>query len=71
VSGSAVRCDGRELIDHSGYNCLGLSGHPEVSAATKEAIDRYGTSASASRIALGQIGLHGELEVVGCRELAG
>jgi 8-amino-7-oxononanoate synthase len=54
------------IINYSGYNYLGLSGHPEVSAAAKAAIDRYGTSAGASRIVGGEIPLHRELE----RELA-
>jgi 8-amino-7-oxononanoate synthase len=62
VSSSTIRWQGRELINYSGYNYLGLSGHPAVSAAAKAAIDKYGTSASASRIVSGQIELHGELE---------
>jgi 8-amino-7-oxononanoate synthase len=62
VSGSTIQWHGRELINYSGYNYLGLSGHPAVSAAAKAAIDKYGTSASASRIVAGQIELHGELE---------
>jgi 8-amino-7-oxononanoate synthase len=51
------------LINFSSYNYLGLSGHPEVSAAAKAAIDRYGTSVSASRIVSGEIPLHRELEL--------
>jgi 8-amino-7-oxononanoate synthase len=62
VSSSTIRWHGRELINYSGYNYLGLSGHPAVSAAAKAAIDKYGTSASASRIVSGQIELHNELE---------
>jgi 8-amino-7-oxononanoate synthase len=62
VSRSMIRWHGRDLVNYSGYNYLGLSGHPEVSAAAKSAIDKYGTSASASRIVSGQIELHGELE---------
>lgn len=62
VSHSIIRRQERSLISFSGYNYLGLSGHPAVSAAAKNAIDKYGTSASASRIVAGQIELHGELE---------
>jgi 8-amino-7-oxononanoate synthase len=62
VSASTIRWQSRELINYSGYNYLGLSGHPKVAAAAKAAIDKYGTSASASRIVSGQIELHGELE---------
>lgn len=53
---------GRELINFATYNYLGLSGHPAVSAAAKEAIDCYGTSVSASRVASGEKPLHLELE---------
>ena len=62
VSHSVIRRDGVSLISFSGYNYLGLNGHPAVTAAAKNAIDKYGTSASASRIVAGQIELHGELE---------
>ncbi len=66
ITQATTRIQERELVNFSTYNYLGLSGHPEVSAAAKEAIDRYGTSSSASRIASGEKELHGELE----RELA-
>jgi 8-amino-7-oxononanoate synthase len=62
VSGGTISWNGRELVNYSGYNYLGLSGHEAVSRAAKDAIDQYGTSASASRIVSGEIGLHGELE---------
>src|SRR5258708_31034421 len=62
VSGGTIRWDGREVINFSGYNYLGLSGHPAVSRAAKDAIDEYGASASASRIVSGEIALHGVLE---------
>jgi 8-amino-7-oxononanoate synthase len=52
----------RELINYSSYNYLGLSGDPKVSQAAKEAIERYGTSVSASRLASGEMPLHRELE---------
>jgi 8-amino-7-oxononanoate synthase len=53
---------GRELINFSSYNYLALAGHPEVSAAAIEAVERYGTSVSASRIVSGEIPLHRALE---------
>jgi 8-amino-7-oxononanoate synthase len=53
---------GRELINFSSYNYLGMSGDPTVSAAAKAAIDLYGTSASASRLVSGQRRIHVELE---------
>ncbi|MEU9477444.1 aminotransferase class I/II-fold pyridoxal phosphate-dependent enzyme [Streptomyces sp. NPDC048191] len=54
--------EGRELVSFSGYNYLGLATHPEVGAAVKEAVDRYGTSASASRLLSGTRPLHLDLE---------
>jgi len=62
VNANIVSYGGREYVNFSGYNYLGLSGHPQVSEASKAAIDRYGTSVSASRIVAGEIPLHGELE---------
>ena len=53
---------GRELINFASYNYVGTSGDPAVSAAAKAAIDRYGTSVSASRLASGEKVIHGELE---------
>ncbi len=53
---------GRELINFSSYNYVGMSGDPVVAQAAKEAIDRYGTSVSASRLVSGEKVLHRELE---------
>jgi len=62
VNASVIHWHGKPVINFSGYNYLGLCGHPEVSQAAKNAIDKYGTSVSASRIVSGQIDLHGALE---------
>lgn len=62
ITRDTTRINGQELLNFSTYNYLGLSGDPRVSAAAKEAIDRYGTSPSASRIATGEKELHRELE---------
>lgn len=53
---------GREMINFASYNYVGTSGHPLVAQAAKEAIDRYGTSVSASRLVSGEKALHLELE---------
>jgi 8-amino-7-oxononanoate synthase len=58
--------DGKKVLNFGSYNYLGMSGHPEVSAAAKAAIDRYGTSASGSRILAGEKPIYQELE----REIA-
>lgn len=67
VIGDTTTIDGRTAISYSSYNYLGLSGDPVVTAAAKEALDRYGTSVSASRLISGDKPVHRELEA----ELAG
>ena len=62
IAGASTRIDGRDFINYASYNYLALSGHPEVSAAAKLAIDRYGTSVSASRLVSGERPVHRELE---------
>jgi 8-amino-7-oxononanoate synthase len=62
VSRDTISIDGQSYINYSGYNYLGLSGDPELNAAVIAAVERYGTSVSASRIVSGEIPLHRELE---------
>jgi 8-amino-7-oxononanoate synthase len=45
-----ARIAGRDVISFTSFDYLGLAGHPDVKLAAKEAIDRFGTSASASRM---------------------
>jgi len=59
---NTITIEGRTLINYSSYNYLGLAGSPAVSRAAMAAIERYGTSVSASRILSGEIPLHQELE---------
>jgi 8-amino-7-oxononanoate synthase len=54
--------DGRRVLSFSAYNYLGLNGDPRVTAAAKDAADRYGTSVSGSRITSGERPVHRELE---------
>lgn len=54
--------DGKELISFASYNYLGLSGHPAVNQAATEAVTKYGTSVSASRLVSGEKPIHGQLE---------
>jgi 8-amino-7-oxononanoate synthase len=54
--------DGKELISFASYNYLGLSGHPAVTKAAADAVARYGTSVSASRLVSGEKPIHGQLE---------
>lgn len=60
--GDTTVIDGKELISFASYNYLGLSGHPDVNASAKEAIDNFGTSVSASRVVSGEKTIHKQLE---------
>jgi 8-amino-7-oxononanoate synthase len=53
---------GREVVSYTSFDYLGMSGHPEVVAAAKQAIDRFGVSSSASRLVGGNNTLHQELD---------
>ncbi len=64
---NTVEIANRTYVNFNSYNYLGLSGDAGISRAAQDAIARYGTSVSASRIASGENALHRELE----REIAG
>ncbi|WP_028694642.1 aminotransferase class I/II-fold pyridoxal phosphate-dependent enzyme [Pseudomonas cremoricolorata] len=66
TAGAQTDITERRYVNFASYNYLGYSGHAEVAEAAKAAIDRYGTSVSASRPVSGDRPLHRELE----RELA-
>jgi 8-amino-7-oxononanoate synthase len=57
-----VRRGCKEYISFSCNDYLGLTHHPEVIAAAREAIGRYGTGAGASRLVTGSHPLYAELE---------
>ena len=52
----------QSVINFGSYNYLGLSGHPETIKAAQQAIARYGTSASGSRLLTGEKSLYRQLE---------
>lgn len=62
VAKGTTRIGGRTFVNFANYNYLGLSGDARVSQAAKDAIDGYGTSVSASRIASGERPIHAQLE---------
>src|SRR5271163_1191918 len=62
IAGAETVIDGKNYVNFASYNYVGLNGHPEITAATKAAIDRYGTSVSASRPVSGERPVHRELE---------
>ena len=60
--GATLSMDGREVVNFSSNNYLGIANHPELAAAAKAAIDRYGCGSGASRLISGNMTLHEELE---------
>lgn len=61
-AGETTSIAGRTVVNFSSYDYLGLNGHPVVDAAAKAAIDRFGTSVSASRLSAGERQIHRDLE---------
>jgi 8-amino-7-oxononanoate synthase len=62
--GPTLVLDGREVINFSSNNYLGIANHPALAEAAKAAIDRYGCGSGASRLISGNMTLHEELERV-------
>lgn len=60
--GATLSMGGREVINFSSNNYLGIANHPNLAAAAKQAIDRYGCGSGASRLISGNMTLHEELE---------
>ena len=60
--GPVMIVDGREVVNFSSNNYLGIANHPDLAAAAKEAIDRYGCGSGASRLISGNMTPHEELE---------
>ena len=57
-----VVVDGRPTLMFGSNNYLGLTLHPEVVAAAREALAHYGTGTTGSRAANGTLAIHEELE---------
>ena len=62
VAGAETLIGNRRYVNFASYNYLGLNGDPRIAAAAKAAIDRYGTSVSASRPVSGERPIHRQLE---------
>ncbi len=60
--GGCAHIDGREVTNFCTYDYISMARDPGVTAATKTAIDRYGTGAGASRLVSGEKQIHRELE---------
>ena len=59
---AAIEADGREVINFCANNYLGLSSHPAVVEAAREALTRYGYGMSSVRFICGTQTVHKELE---------
>jgi 8-amino-7-oxononanoate synthase len=57
-----VTIEGRELVMAGSNNYLGLTDHPAVKEASREAITRFGSGCTGSRFLNGTLDLHNELE---------
>lgn len=62
AAGATTVIGGRELINFASYDYVGANTHPQVAEAARAAIDRFGISASASRLVAGERPLHTALE---------
>ena len=54
--------EGREVLNFSSNNYLGLANHPEVVEALARCAGRYGVGSGASRLICGHMDVHAELE---------
>lgn len=62
TEGSVAYFEGKEVVMIGSNNYLGLTTHPKLRQAAKDAIDRYGTSVTGSRFLNGTLELHLELD---------
>lgn len=60
--GAGVRVDGREMVNFSSNDYLGLAFDPGVIRGAKGTAEAWGTGAGASRLVSGTLGPQGELE---------
>lgn len=61
-AGAETEIDGRRVANFASYDYIGANQHPTVHARVRDALGRYGISASASRLVAGERPVHRELE---------
>lgn len=61
-AGGRVQMDGKEVVNLSSNNYLGLANDPRVKHAALEAVEKWGVGAGAVRWIGGTMGIHDELE---------
>jgi 8-amino-7-oxononanoate synthase len=62
IAGAETLIGDKPYVNFASYDYIGLNGHPHITKAAKAAIDRYGTTVSASRPVSGERPIHRELE---------
>jgi glycine C-acetyltransferase len=62
AQGAWLLVDGRKVLNFCSNNYLGLANHPDILAATRQAMDKYGVGPGAVRSIAGTMDLHLELE---------
>jgi len=62
AAGGRVRMNGKDVVNLSSNNYLGLANHPKVRQAALEAIEKWGVGAGAVRWIGGTMSVHDELE---------
>ncbi len=60
--GRIIKIDGRELLNFSSNDYLGLANHPVLREAAVQAIQQYGTGSGAARLICGSLKPHQDLE---------
>ena len=59
---STIVLDGKEMVNLSANNYLGLANDPDLKKRAQAAIEKYGVGAGAVRTIIGNMDLHEELE---------
>jgi 8-amino-7-oxononanoate synthase len=60
--GTRIRVDGREVLNFSSNDYLGLANHPALKEAAIRAIEKFGAGCGAARLICGSLAPHHELE---------
>lgn len=61
-AGTRASLDGRELLNFSSNDYLGLASHPALKEAAIKAVEKWGAGSGASRLVCGSLAVHHELE---------
>jgi 8-amino-7-oxononanoate synthase len=63
AAGTRGTIDGRPVVSFASNDYLGLTQHPTVVAAARDALDRWGTGSGSARLIVGSRPCHSELEL--------